>query len=146
MPQDLIQIIAYALISLVAFATAAGPMRADFNATHATNPLWTPHARFHVVWQVLSQAGFSIFILYLLWGADFAGHQWLAAVLNFNWGATFFLTLFNMKRFGGTLSDTNGIPPFKFNIGGVIRDVDTNLFFCTILMLMNTAAIVLLLV
>ena len=64
----------YLLISLVAIATAIGPMRADFNDTHATNPLWTPHARFHVVWQVLSQAGVAILILYLLWGANFPGH------------------------------------------------------------------------
>jgi len=135
---------AYLLISLVALATAIGPMRADFNATHATNPLWTPHARFHVVWQVLSQAGVSILILYLLWGANFPGHAWIAAIMNFNWGFTFYLTLFNMKRFAGALSDVNGIPPFKFNIGGQIRTIDTNLFLGTILMVVNLIAVALL--
>ena len=53
------------LVTLVAVATGLGPMRADFNATHATNPLWTPHARFHVVWQVLCQAGIALFVLCL---------------------------------------------------------------------------------
>jgi hypothetical protein len=119
-------------------------MRADFNATHATNPLWTPHARFHVVWQVLSQAGVSILILYLLWGANFPGHEWIAAIMNFNWGLTFYLTLFNMKRFGGALADVNGIPPFKFYIGGQVRLIDTNLFLGTILMVLNLIAVVLL--
>jgi len=141
---DITSLLPYLLISLVAIATAIGPMRADFNATHATNPLWTPHARFHVVWQVLSQAGVSILILYLLWGANFPGHEWIAAIMNFNWGLTFYLTLFNMKRFGGALADVNGIPPFKFNIGGQIRTIDTNLFLGTILMVLNLIAVALL--
>lgn len=139
------ELIARILITLVAVATAIGPMIADFNKTHATNPLWTPHARFHVVWQVLTQAGVAAFILYILWVAQFDGHVLLAALINFNWGLTFFLTLFNMKRFDGTLSDVNGIPPFKFNIGGQIRKVDTNLFGATILMSLNAIATILLL-
>ena len=32
-----------------------------------TNPLWTPHARFHVVWQVLSYAGVGLIALGLIW-------------------------------------------------------------------------------
>lgn len=138
------ELIATLLVTLVAVATAIGPMFADFNKTHATNPLWPPHARFHVVWQVLCQAGVSVAILYILWIADFDGHLLLAALINFNWGLTFFLTLFNMKRFEGSLADVNGIPPFKFNIGGQIRKVDTNLFGATILMSLNTIATTLL--
>jgi hypothetical protein len=141
---ELTKHVAYLLISLVAIATAVGPMRADFNATHATNPLWTPHARFHVVWQVLAQAGVSILILYLLWGADFPGHVWLAAIMNFNWGVTFYLTLFNTKRFGGSLADVNGFPPFQFNIGSQVRTIDTNLFLSTVLMALNLIAVALL--
>lgn len=133
------------LISLVAFMTAVGPMKADFNRTHATNPLWTPHARFHVVWQVLCQAGVAMFILYILWGTDFPGHLILAAMMNFNWIATFFLTLANMKRFDGSLKDVNGIPPFRFNIGGTVRLVDTNLFGATMLATINMIATILVL-
>jgi hypothetical protein len=133
------------LVTLVAVATGLGPMRADFNATHATNPLWTPHARFHVVWQVLCQAGIALFVLYLVWAAQFSGHVLLAAVLNFNWIVTFFLTLANMKRFEGSLKDVNGIPPFRFRIGGQVHLVDTNLFGATLLASLNTIAIVLVL-
>lgn len=136
-------LIAKILFTVIAIMTAIGPMKADFNRTHATNPLWPPHARFHVVWQVLAQAGVSLFILYFLWVATFEGHVLLAGIMNFNWGLTFYLTLFNMKRFEGSLSDVNGIPPFKFNIGGQIRKVDTNLFLGTIMMGLNLLAVVL---
>ena len=134
------------LITLVAVMTGVGPMRADFNRTHATNPLWPPHARFHVVWQVLAQTGVSLFILYFLWGATFDGHVLIAGLMNFNWGLTFYLTLFNMKRFEGSLSDVNGIKPFVFNIGGQIHKVDTNLFLGTIMMSVNLIATILVLV
>jgi hypothetical protein len=133
------------LISLVAFMTAFGPMKADFNKTHATNPLWTPHARFHVVWQVLCQAGVAMFIVYIVWGMSFTGHVILAAMMNFNWLASFFLTLANMTRFEGSLKDVNGIPPFRFNIGGTVQLVDTNLFGAVMLATINTIATILVL-
>eukprot|EP01042_Synura_sphagnicola_P012242 gene12242-15579_t len=97
----ILELAAKVLISLVALATGLAPMRADFNATHATNPLWPPHARFHVVWQVLCQTGVSGFILYLAWVASFPGALITAAVMNFIWTLSFFLTLANMQRFGG---------------------------------------------
>ena len=39
----------------------------DFNESHATNPLWTGHARFHLVWQVNAMILSSFLSLYLLW-------------------------------------------------------------------------------
>ena len=135
------------LFTIIAVAIAIGPMFADFNKTHATNPLWTPHARFHVVWQVLSQAGVSAVILYLLWArsADYGTHIWLAAGLNYVWGVSFYSTLAAMPLFDGALKDVNGIKPFRFNIGGQIYLVDTNLFGGTILMIINTVGVALLL-
>lgn len=131
------------LCSLVAIAISIGPMFADFNKTHATNPLWTPHARFHVVWQVLSQAGVSLVILYLLWSPSpvYLTHIWLAVLLNYVWGASFYTTLASMPLFGGALKDENGIKPFRFNIFGTIYLVDTNLFGGTILMIINSVAL-----
>ena len=135
------------LFTVIAVAIAIGPMFADFNKTHATNPLWTPHARFHVVWQVLSQAGVSMVILYLLWtpAADYAPRIWMAATLNYIWGASFYATLSSMRLFGGALKDVNGIKPFRFNIFGTVYLVDTNLFGGTILMLVNTIGVFMLL-
>ena len=50
-----------------------------------------------------------------------------------------------MKLFEGSLKDVNGIKPFKFNIGGKVREVDTNLFGATILSFITIAAVILLL-
>ncbi len=133
------------ILSLNAVAMGVGPMRADFNATHATNPLWPPHARFHVVWQVLAQAGVSIFVLFLLWGFPSPLHTWMAVLLNYNWMLTFVMTISTMKVYDGALKDVNGIKPFKFNIGGTIHEVDTNVFGASILFVLNTAAVILLL-
>lgn len=130
------------LISLVAIAISVGPMFADFNNTHATNPAWTPHARFHVVWQVLCQAGVSLVILYLLWApsADPLTHIWVGASLAFIWIVSFFSTMATMSWFGGTLADVNGIEPFRFKILGKVRLVDTNLLGATILTCINSIA------
>ncbi|MEQ8861702.1 MAG: hypothetical protein RIC56_23925 [Pseudomonadales bacterium] len=135
------------IFSVIALASAIGPMIADFNRTHATNPLWTPHARFHVVWQVLTQAGVATVTLYLIWGpgSHDASLVLVAAILNYVWGGTFFATLASMPLYEGALKDVNGIKPFRFNILGRVWLVDTNLFGCTILMALNTLGVYLLL-
>ncbi len=139
------------IFTVIAIAIAVGPMIADFNKTHATNPLWTPHARFHVVWQVLTQAGVSLVILYLIWAPGNAPvvnapvtNIWIAATLNYVWGIAFFCTLASMSLFDGSLKDVNGIKPFRFNIAGYIWIVDTNLFGGTILMMLNSIGVYLL--
>lgn len=137
--------IAKILLSFVAVVQCIGPMRADFNKTHATNPLWPPHARFHVVWQVLAQAGVSVLALTLIWAFPSELHIWLAAIINFNWIVTFFATLSTMALYGGALKDVNGIKPFKFRFGAKVLEIDTNLFGACLLTLINTAAVFLLL-
>ncbi|CAA0093119.1 Uncharacterised protein [Halioglobus japonicus] len=133
------------LFSLVAVALIFGPAKADFNATHATNPLWPPHARFHVVWQVLYNSSISVVALYLLWtpAVDYHMHIVVAAILNFIWGAAFYVTLASMSMFGGALADVNGIKPFHFKMGEKVYKIDTNLFFGTILMSINLAGFLL---
>ncbi|MEZ5503724.1 MAG: DUF6640 family protein [Halioglobus sp.] len=137
--------VARLILSFIAIMLAIGPAKADFNATHATNPLWPPHARFHVVWQVLYNSCISVVALFLLWtpSSDYLMHIYLAAILNFIWGAMFYVTLASMSIFGGALADVNGIKPFRFNIFGTVYKVDTNLFLGTILMTVNTAGLLL---
>lgn len=137
--------VARLLISIVSVALIVGPAKADFNATHATNPLWTPHARFHVVWQVLYNSCISAVALYLVWvpSAAYLFNLYLAVVLNYIWGANFLLTILAMPLFGGSLADENGIKPFRFNVIGKERLVDTNVFGGSILMTVNTVGLLL---
>jgi hypothetical protein len=128
------------LVSAVAVMIMIGPAVADFNATHATNPLWTPHARFHVVWQVFTNSTVAALSLYLLWVVD---AFWLAAFLNAVWFGSFFLTLAVMSRFEGALADVNGIKPFIWRFGGREVKVDTNLFGACLMTVLNTSAMVL---
>ena len=60
-------LIARLLFSLVTAGWGVLTVVADFNKTHATNPAWTPHASFHVVWQVLSYMGFGLLAFALIW-------------------------------------------------------------------------------
>ena len=138
-------LLAKILLSFVAVLQCIGPIRADFNQTHATNPLWTPHARFHVVWQVLSQSGISLMALALIWVFPSPFTLWLAVIINFNWLVSFFATLSSMSLFDGSLKDVNGIKPFKFKFGGNTLEVDTNLFGACLLTIINTTAVFVLL-
>ena len=94
-------LLAKILMSFEATMQCIGPIRADFNQTHATNPLWTPHARFHVVWQVLSQSGISLIALALIWVFPSPFTIWLAVILNFNWLVSFVATLSSMSLYDG---------------------------------------------
>ena len=87
---------------------------ADFNKTHATNPAWTAHARFHVVWQVSSYLAIALIGLSLIWiaGPYATARLYLAALLAGAVYLGFFATAFLMPVFGGRLIDGNGYPPF----------------------------------
>src|SRR5207244_3156752 len=60
-------LVARILFTLVTIGWAVLTVVADFNKTHATNPAWTPHARFHVVWQISSYVGFGLLAFALIW-------------------------------------------------------------------------------
>ena len=125
-------LIARVLLTLNALGYSLGPAIADFNRTHATNPLWTPHARFHVVWQVMSYLGVGLISLALIWTAGPAFKLWLAVALAVAVYAGFFATVFAMPRFGGSVADPNGVPPIKtVQLAGKAVGLDTNVtVFC----------------
>jgi hypothetical protein len=111
--------IARVLLSLSALGYSLVTIKADFNKTHATNPAWTPHARFHVVWQILSYSGIGLIALYLIWasGPMAAERLYLAAAFGFAIYGAFFAAVFARPLYKGMLYDQNGYLPFAPPLG-----------------------------
>jgi hypothetical protein len=123
------------LLTLTILGYALVTIKADFNKTHATNPAWTPHARFHVVWQILSYAGVGLIALYLIWvdGPRPLERLYLAAAISVAIYGAFFAAVFARPVFGGALYDDNGYPPFKPPVGPQHWRWDVNVTAFTIL-------------
>ncbi len=123
------------LLTLAALAFSAITVVADLNKTHAANPLWTPHARFHVVWQVLSYNGIALVMLYLIWAGGPAQMQqlYISAALAVAVYAGFFGAVFGRPLYGGGLFDTNGYPSFSAPVGPKtwLWDVNVTIFTVT---------------
>ena len=100
------------------------PPIVDLSRTHATNPLWVSHARFHVVWQVMITTAIGLLSIYLLWfsAIDQKFSVNLAFILGLIVLGSFLINVGVRKLYAGTLSDPNGVPP-------IFKNVDANLFF-----------------
>ena len=91
------------LFSLVTLGYGLVTIKADFNKTHATNPLWTGHARFHLVWQITSYLGFALLALALIWlpGPYALERLYLAGTFAGIVYGAFFIALVSMPLYGG---------------------------------------------
>ena len=101
----------------------------DLNRTHATNPTWARHARFHVVWQTLTMAFLAVVEVGLIWG-KIAGEEsgfYLALVLTLVSPVAFLLSWVARKSFDGALSDPGGIPPLRLTLFRRERSLDMNM-------------------
>jgi hypothetical protein len=137
------QTVARILLTLTVLGYALVTIKADFNKTHATNPKWTPHARFHVVWQILSYAGVGLVALYLIWSDGPAPLErlYLAAALSVAIYGAFFAAVYARPVFGGALYDDNGYLPFKPPVGPPHWRWDVNVTAFTILSTIALAGI-----
>ena len=121
------------LLTLVTLGYSAIPSFFDFNETHATNPSWTGHARWHVVWQVSSYDYIAIISLVLIWtaGTD-VGTLWIPALLACSAYGGFWTAFVTKGMYGGILKDkVNGVPEFHYNIFGWKFAIDANVSLFT---------------
>ncbi|MGC1822806.1 MAG: DUF6640 family protein [Pseudolabrys sp.] len=122
-------LIARLLFSLMTVGWAILAVVADFNKTHATNPAWTPHARFHVVWQISSYVGFGLLAFGLIWwpGPLAVERLYLVALMGAIVYAAFFAALIAMPIYGGAAYDQNGYQPFRAPIPIIAKRWDANI-------------------
>lgn len=118
------------LLTLATAGYSAITILADFNKTHASNPKWTPHARFHVVWQISSYNGFGLLALALIWwpGAYAVERLYLVCAFAAVIYGAFFVALATMPVYGGRTYDDNGYLPFAAPVGRGRWDVNITAF------------------
>ena len=122
-------LVARILFTLMTAGYAVATIIADFNATHATNPKWTGHARFHVVWQITSYIGFGLLSLVLIWwpGPLAVERLYLAAIMGAIVYAAFFVAVVTMPVYGGAAYDDNGYQPFAAPVPVFAKSWDVNI-------------------
>jgi hypothetical protein len=132
-------LLARVLLTLTTAGWALGTVLADFNQTHATNPKWTPHARFHVVWQISSYVGFGLLNLALIWwpGPLAIERLYFAAGIGAIVYGAFFAALVTMPVYGGGAYDKNGYEPFDAPVPLIAKKWDVNItVFCVQIVLL----------
>jgi Family of unknown function (DUF6640) len=135
-------LIARILLTLVTLGYAFATVLADFNQTHATNPKWTGHARFHVVWQISSYVGFGLLALALIWwpGPYALERLYLAALMAGIVYAAFFVAVFAMPVYGGAAYDDNGYRPFRAPVPVIAKAWDVNITIFSVQLVLLTAS------
>ena len=121
------------LLTIATLGYSAIPAMFDSNDTHATNPSFPGHARFHVVWQVSSYVYVAVLALYLIWsaGAD-TRPLWLALILAAAAYGGFWTAVVSRGLYGGKLvSEVNPVPNFKWNLLGLKFQTDANVSLFT---------------
>ncbi len=136
-------LVARILFTLMTVGWGVLTVVADFNKTHATNPAWTPHARFHVVWQILSYVGFGLLAFVLIWwpGPLATERLYLVAIMGSIVYGAFFIALIAMPIYGGAAYDKNGYQPFKAPFPIIAEKWDANITIFSIQLLVLAAGL-----
>ncbi len=133
------------IVTAIAAGQGIAPVFIDLNRTHATNPLWPGHARFHIVQQVFTLLPAAAVGVALLWypGGAMHGRFYVAALLTATPLAGFLVAALTRPLYRGTLHDPNGIQPLRVHWGSRLIVFDANVPIVTLAALMLVAAVVL---
>lgn len=115
-----------------------GPIFRDFNASHAWNPDWDPHARLHLVWQLATMGFSGLANLYLIWFRQprDTRNLWLSVGWQLTTIGGFWTACILTPTYGGKIT----MP----NIHTYILGIDENVLVFAILSTVLAAAVFLL--
>lgn len=90
----------------------------DVSVTHVFNPDWTPHARIHEVWQLITNSSIGLFCLWLTWQRR---QIIMSALLSLSVTGSFLVAFALQDSYGGSMKYLNGSEKtiFGINIGVV---------------------------
>ncbi len=134
------------LLTLISFGFALITPLIDFNESHATNPLWTGHARFHLVWQVNAMILSSFLSLYLIWFVGDLYSLGLVFCIIYLWVIAFAVTMVSMPLYDGELNDINGVPPIRNTFFGKTIEIDRNVQAISGVFVLSTYSLILVLI
>lgn len=115
-------------LCVLALGQGAATLAIDLTKTHATNPEWPGHARFHVVWQSANTGLLTAIV------AGVLGNQHLPEQARFHLALLitvvpmlgFIAALLFRQTYQGTLRDRFGVPPLVVTVKGERREIDMN--------------------
>jgi hypothetical protein len=113
--------IAAVLLTLTAVVYGIIPLIVDISPTHILHPAWSPHARFHVVWQISVNTMLGLLVVLLIWwpGANRQLRLKIAALLGCIALGGFVVAALTRHLYAGAFSEPGGVPP----VGGVDANV-----------------------
>lgn len=107
------------LLTIATLGYSLSPAYFDSNDTHATNPSWPGHARFHLVWQISAYVYVALIALVLIWTSGEETFQlWLASGLGAAIYTGFWSATLARRIYGGRLVDeAKPVPDIVWKLG-----------------------------
>lgn len=120
-------------ITLGALTFGLGVPFLEINPSHVFNQDWTPHARLHEVWQLVTNSTLAVVCLWLVWAR---GQIVLPAIIGLTITAGFLGAFIIRGSYGGSMKHLDG--PEKLvlgiNIGVLGFSIVTLLFIAAIVL------------